>query len=960
MNKDAIDDRMFPGVNCFVAHRDEHRGKLGVVVDIRSNDSGKCVGVRWGGSGIVEWHSVSELRSGFRSAHVVQDRPKSNIRKSLGVATVVASRRIADREMVLVQLHSTGESRWLPYENLVRLKDASFKYDRAEAAEPDSAERFRLRVLAYALDSWNQITGALDRLDVDPLPHQIDLVHRIMTSDQAHWLIADDVGLGKTIEVGLLLAAMKRRRQARRVLIVCPAGIVRQWQDEMRYKFNEDFQIYGTDFSVPYSSHWTRFDKVIVSIDRAKSDRHSPIFNDSGDWDVIVVDEAHHLSRNDRHTTLRYRLAQDLQRRTDRLIFLSGTPHQGDVFRFVNLLRLLRPDLERRLSNVFMNPAVVAEVVLRNRKSAATDMNGRLIFKGQDTHLVSAPPSAASKEFDQQLQRYLRKGYSASEAGGNTGRAIGFVMTTYRKLASSSIAAIEKALLRRMARLEGESDSQLQQFARSVAQEIEEALRDGVEGHDDLDSLADRLAQSFSGVSPFFDDERSQILSLLTAARDVKSDDWKIKQFLSEIVAPLYEQGEQLLIFTEYRGTQDYLVEALENHYPGVGVASIHGSMSLNEKRENVSKFNTQARFLVSTEAGGEGINLHERCHILVNYDLPWNPSRLVQRAGRLYRYGQRKRVIVFNITADDNFDNRALSMMLERVSNIARDMAGVGPEYQEGLEIEILGELLERIDVTSILADNSSFAADRTEDEIENAIERAKVAKTQQEKLFSYVGGYDQNISSVMHTFGVTEVLAFLESILPYEGVEIRRRLNNGRTLELELPEKMRGKYSEFPERATIVRVTVDRALAMKNPRLVPMDFASSFFSDLIKFAESPAFKGEYACLPGPEAGALAIYKVRWQNDQGIPQWEALLPVFLPEGGQGAIGTPEFFGTLLVSPTKNLSQLPAGDETTRKDRLDHLRRRAEVELASRCSPLRHPNDIVILAAADLVPDPEL
>ena len=113
--------------------------------------------------------------------------------------------------MAQVQLHNTGESRWFPYENLRRIKDASVKYANAEAPESDSAERFRLKALAYALDSWNQVTGALDRLDVDPLPHQIDLVHRIMSSDQSNWLIADDVGLGKTIEVGLLLAAMKRR-----------------------------------------------------------------------------------------------------------------------------------------------------------------------------------------------------------------------------------------------------------------------------------------------------------------------------------------------------------------------------------------------------------------------------------------------------------------------------------------------------------------------------------------------------------------------------------------------------------------------------------------------------------------------------------------------------------------------------------------------------------------------------
>ena len=252
--------------------------------------------VEWGVERKSEWHPVEELSNGFRPGNVVQDRPRSNTRKPLGAGTVLTHRRIADREMVQVQLHSTEESRWLPYENLLRIRDASIKYRRAEALQSDSGERFRLKALAHALDSWNQVTGALDRLDVDPLPHQIDLVHRIMTSDQSNWLIADDVGLGKTIEVGLLLAAMKRRRQARRVLVVCPAGMVRQWQDEMKYKFNEDFRVYRIDFYIHQPSHWATYDKVIVSIDRAKSDSHSPIFGDSGEWDVIVFDEAHHLS----------------------------------------------------------------------------------------------------------------------------------------------------------------------------------------------------------------------------------------------------------------------------------------------------------------------------------------------------------------------------------------------------------------------------------------------------------------------------------------------------------------------------------------------------------------------------------------------------------------------------------------------------------------------------------------
>ena len=946
-------DFLMPQIDCFVRHP-EYQNRLGRVVDHKTGSDSEYVNVQWGSDGANAWHRVSELRNGFRTGHVVQDKPRSNTRKTLGTGAVVAAKRIAGRDMILVQLHSTGESRWLPYEKLIRLRDASVKYQRAEARGTDSVERFRLKVLAYALESWNQVTGALDRLDVDPLPHQIDLVHRIMTSEQSNWLIADDVGLGKTIEVGLLLAAMKRRRQARRVLVVCPAGVVRQWQDEMRHKFNEDYRIYGLDFNINQPSHWSSFDKVIVSIDRAKSDTHWPILTESGDWDVIVFDEAHHLSKIEHQAvTQRYQLAERLHRQTDTLLFLTGTPHQGSTHQFINVLLLLRPDLGHRFATVFSDPSVVAEVVLRNRKSLVTDANGRFIFRGQDTNLVDVPLSQEAREFDVRLQRYLRLGYDAAAAGGTTGRAIGFVMTTYRKLASSSIAAIERALERRRGRLQGLV--QADDIVESEFDEILESTDEGSDGQDDLVTTADRVASSFAGARPFFGDEELQISELLEAAKGVRKDDLKLKYFLERIVAPLQKEGKRLLVFTEYRGTQDYLVEALQQRHPKSGVVQINGSMSLNEKRASISRFIQNAQFMVSTEAGGEGINLHENCHILVNYDLPWNPARLVQRAGRLYRYGQQERVIVFNMVASDGFDNRTLSMMLNRVFSIAKDMSEVSSEFQDGLESEIIGELLERVDIASILASNRTMDLQRSEEEVDEAIERAKQAKSQQERLFSRIEGYDPEAGTALYTFDQEDLLSFLEGILPLAGIPVRNRLYNGRVLELELPEEMRGRFSEFPDRATVVRVTADRRLVVTVPNLVLMDFASVFFAHLIEMAKSPEFKGEYASILGPESGALGIFKIRWQNDQGVPRWEALIPIFLPEDMEVPVANPPFFGSLLYESVHGNIILDSANAQERNRTLRRLVKHANVELANRCTALRHPNDVVLLAAADIV-----
>ena len=943
-------DAPLPSEGCFVRHRspERHEQEIGVVEKIRDTQ----VLVRWGSSGITELHGAAELGSGFREGHVVQDRPRSNVRNTLGTGTVVGSRNVAGRDMVLVQSHATGESRWLPFERLVRLRDAALKYERTETSHPDDAERFRLRALAFALDSWNQITGALDRLDVDPLPHQIDIVHRIMTSDRANWLIADDVGLGKTIEVGLLLAALKRRHLVRRVLVICPAAVVRQWQDEMQFKFNEDFRIYGMDFNVNQPAHWRSHDKVIVSIDRAKADMHSQRFGNSGDWDVVIFDEAHHLSKIEgAAVTQRYKLAELMQPLTDCFIFLTGTPHQGNTMQFVNLLLLLRPDLKSRLARIHTDPTVVAELVLRNRKSQATDASGNFIFRGQDTRLVYVPTSSAAKEFDEQLKQYVKNGYAASAIGGTTSRAIGFVMTTYRKLASSSIAAIDTALRRRYERLVGYAQD-LSDGNSEVFEEMQDAFAEGLDGRDDLGEI---VARSKLGRRhhPFFSGELELLSALQDAAQAVRRNDLKLKTFLTEVVSPIHERGLKLLIFTEYRATQDYVVEALQCTFDEP-VCEINGSMDLTEKERNIDAFNESVPFLVSTEAGGEGINLHRNCHVLVNYDLPWNPRRLVQRAGRLYRYGQKERVIVFNLMARDGFDSRALAMLLERVSNIAHSMAEVDDGFDSGIETEIVGELLERVDVAEVLSRNEDMQIERSESDVEDAIRRAKEAREMQRSLFSQIEGFSADSGPPMYAFEPDDIMSFLAGVLPRRGIVLRTTTHDGRVLEIELPSELRGKYSEFGERS-VVRITAHRMLAERRGSIVQMDFASEFFQSLVTFAKTPEFSGEFATIRGPSAGTIALYKLRWQNDQGLPRWEELVSIYLPLSSDTVAANPGFFGSMLTQgqATIPLPTLEAG-QAERSQILSKMRARAEEELAAKCTALRHPNDVVLLAAADI------
>ena len=880
---------LIPINGCCVLRR-ESKSPWGVVKDHRVIGPKFEILVDWASKG-AEWIALSELKCGFQRDWVVQDLPLSTTRVSLGLGTVVGRRELGGREQLLVQLHENGRSFWLPYEYLRRIKDVKIRFQQFEVGHDDHAERFRLKLLAHALENWNFLTGSLDRLDVDPLPHQIQLVHRIISSGTLNWLIADDVGLGKTIEVGLLLAALGRKGHARQVLVVCPAGLTRQWQDELQYKFDQHYEIYGRDFYVNKTAHWKLHDRVIVSIDLAKRDEHLEIFRGAGGWDIVVFDEGHELTRHaSGERAQRYKLAEVLRPLASGFILLSGTPHQGYADRFIALLELIRPDLRSRIHTLELDPKVVSQIILRNRKSEVTDVEGNFIFKGQQVHRIPIDPSSESLAFHRLLRDYLIRGYKAGAAGGSAGRAIGFVMTTYRKLASSSIAAIEKALeLRRerisgQAALEGRSDD-----------ENEISVEDLAEGGDEQDDL---VRVSVSAIrDQFFVAELELIDKLLSVAKTVRIHDEKLRVFLDEVVTPVSTQNKKLLIFTEYRATQAYLKAAVEDgNFDENEVLLINGSMDLDEKLKTIELFNKGPnRFLISTEAGGEGLNLHRACNVMVNYDLPWNPARLVQRIGRLYRYGQKEVVTVFNLHARDSFDNAAIDLMMLRVAQIVKDMVPVGKDYNDRLYADILGDILDIIDLSNILQSTTTMEIERTRDEVDAAVKRAREAKELQDEIFSYVKGYDSEALEGTLGFTMKHVNEFIRGMLPQIDGSIDESLHGGRLLQIRLPESERGRFAEFGQR-TVVRVTTDRRIASQFADVTLLDFESEFFRGLISKATSHEFNGNYASifLPTGGDGVLCGFRLRWQNDQGDPLTENFLSVF--EATDGIIDSkPEF-----------------------------------------------------------------
>ncbi|MFN4252365.1 DEAD/DEAH box helicase [Deinococcus sp.] len=882
---------ILPAVGAFVTSvRD---GQTGTV----TGHQGDRLSVTWP-SGRVTRVARADVRCGLSAGQVVQDQPRS-LRPSLGEGRVLDLRTLGGREQVLVEFWTAGERQWLPWEQLVPVWSAQSLFEQGVTPLAGFAERFRLRHLALALQHWHRTTGALAQVDIDPLPHQLHLVQRILQSGNLNWLIADDVGLGKTIEVGLLLAAL-RARGLRRVLLVVPAGLTRQWQAELRTRFGlTQAVIYGQDFEISDPAQWPLFEVVIASVDRLKHERHLELARQSGRWDLVVFDEAHRLSRSlnglTYRTSERYRLAATLRALTENVVLLSGTPHQGDLDRFEALLELLRPGpvWRERIARLRLEPQLLAGLVIRNRKADVTDAQGNFIFKGKVTRAVTAPQNEPEEVFDRALRRYLRHGYDASRENQKA-IAIGFVMTIYRKLAASSVAAIQGALERRLRRLQRQEQDDP---ARPAPARPDEP--------DDSSPFVESEEQVGGTRSEFFSGETEMLRGLIELARGLRAHDTKLHAFTQTLIGGILagNPDERVLIFTEYRSTQDYLVQTLNGFAPG-RVDVIHGGQTLEERAAAIAHFEGAGQFLVSTEAGGEGFNLQRRCHVLVNYDLPWNPMRLVQRVGRLYRYGQEKPVVVFNLSVAGSLDDEILRQMYTRLDAVAADLASVADEYREGLQEDIVGEVASFLDVSTILAEAATHTPSRTQARIEEALERARQAARQQDDLLRHSSGFDPDALRGELPVGEAHLTAFVEGMFGQLGVTVTHRLHAGQVWEIKLPEDLQRQLNLNQNQ----RVAFNRLAASKYKATL-LDSRSSLLGVLFETAGTYAFSGHVAQTPLGEGGTAGAV-LRWQDDRGRPLSERF--VVLQRQQDGVTVNPPAFSRHLLQPAVDTPGVPS------------------------------------------------
>ncbi len=573
-------------------------------------------------------------------------------------------------------------------------------------------EANRLR-LAYEHDPLL----AVNISQIDPLPHQIEAVYDYVLRDpKIRFLIADDAGAGKTIMAGLAIKELQYRNMAERILIVAPSHLKYQWQREMKEKFNTNFRLLtrSTLDETWGVNVWEELNRIIASIDFLKQDDILPKLQ-TAEWDLVIVDEAHKMSAYGYPTkkgyqitkTKRYQVGEVLSKISTHILFLTATPHKGDEENFKLFLDLLRPGFFARTD--FLKESIENKenpIFVRRLKEDMRTFEGNKIFPPRHVNTISFRLTKDERELYERVTRYVRYYYDKSRQR----RSITFAMLVLQRRLTSSINSILQSLKNRRKRL-----LELIKLISKKKYPIRESKFDSLTDEDieDIEDMEEserwKLEEKILGLTlttsvKDIQEEINRIEDLIYLAMKVKEAEIesKLTKLRDEILTTLGDK--KLLIFTEYRDTLTYLVEKLSSW--GYNVVTIDGYMKIEERIQAEKDFWHEKQIMVATEAAGEGINL-QCCSWMVNYDIPWNPTRLEQRMGRIHRYGQDKEVFVYNMVTRDTREGQVLDRLFEklqlmkeslgdRVFDIIGDLIP-GSNLKEVLEEAVFGQ--KRID---------------------------------------------------------------------------------------------------------------------------------------------------------------------------------------------------------------------------------------------------------------------
>lgn len=528
---------------------------------------------------------------------------------------------------------------------------------------------------------------------VIPLPHQLHVLNRAMENNNIRYILADEVGLGKTIEAGMIIKELKARGLIQRTLVVCPTGLVTQWAAEMQEKFHEKFNIilpsdYDTIRRLTDSDDvYGQYDQVISPMDSIKPiEKHAGWSQEKVDqyneeriysiinsgWDLIIIDEAHRVAGSSGEVA-RYKLGYLLSQASPYLLLLSATPHNGKTDPFLRLVRLLDRDAFPNAQSIVKEQ--VASYLIRTEKREAIDNNGNRLFKNRITHLVTLTwdeRHSMQRELYGQVTEYVSKTYNKALRNRKKNMCLIFLLIIMQRMVTSSTAAVLQSLERRLTVLKAQGTH--------IGNLTEEDLAE-------LD-IEDGVDEALEAISLDIEDEMQELEMIISTAKQAEFQypDVKVEKLTDTIDSILGEEPDQkIIVFTEFVATQAYLQKLLTGK--GYTVSILNGSMSIEERNEALREFREKTSIFISTDAGGEGLNL-QFSNIIINYDLPWNPMKIEQRCGRADRIGQKRDVHIYNFIITDTVENRVREVLEEKLSVILKEM-GVD-KYSDVLDSEV------------------------------------------------------------------------------------------------------------------------------------------------------------------------------------------------------------------------------------------------------------------------------
>ncbi|MCA9929046.1 MAG: DUF3883 domain-containing protein [Anaerolineales bacterium] len=689
---------------------------------------------------------LEELKSGKQVAGILPQQTVSIVDVTWhGTAAVEITYKRSDGRTGNQLLYRTDESKLE-----ISTKTQKWAFHADGHAFRLAAEAFRIH-LAHLFDPVLAVHTSI----VEPLPHQITAVYaEMLTRQPLRYLLADDPGAGKTIMAGLLLKELIVRGDVRRCLICVPGSLAGQWQDELWFKFQTHFDIMTREMveASVSGSPFQEKDRLIVRLDQVARSEELQVKLSRTDWDLVIVDEAHKMSASfwagEMKVTKRYRLGELLGKISRHFLLMTATPHNGKEADFQMFLRLIDPD---RFAGRFREGAHevdVSDIMRRMIKEELLRFDGRPLFPERRAYTVNYTLSKAEQALYDNVTNYVRNEFNRAEQLLDSKRkgTIGFALTVLQRRLASSPAAIYHSLRRRRERLGkrlqeiehlqinnvsfNDSTNQLPDFDDDFWADFDDAPAEETESLEDLVMDAATAALTAAELKEEIDIlgvlER-QALHLRQQGTDRKWE--QLAALIQDDQNMLGQQGtrRKLVIFTEHRDTLRYLKERITTLFGrSEHIVHIDGGLKRKERSAVEDKFRNDPHihFLLATDAAGEGINL-QRAHLMINYDLPWNPNRLEQRFGRIHRIGQTEVCHLWNLVAGETREGYVFERLLRKLETESQAL--------NGRVFDILGTLFDQTPLRKLLIDAVRYGdrpdiRAKLDRAVDNAIDREHV----------------------------------------------------------------------------------------------------------------------------------------------------------------------------------------------------------------------------------------